>query len=1704
MSARRTPSLLALASALCFLFASTASAQVVISQVYGGGGNSGATWKNDFIELFNPSSSPVSLNGWSVQYASSTGTTWQVTPLTNFLLQPGQYYLIQEAAGSGGTTNLPTPDATGSIAMSATTGKVALLNTTTPIATGLTGCPFTANTVDFFGFGGANCSETSPTAALSNTTAALRNNGGCRDTNANNADFTIGAPNPRNSATAVSRCANATGIGLANPASLGVGVQTLLTVTVTAGTTPPTANLAVTGNLSQIGGAAAQTFFDDGSNGDATAGDKIFSYLATVGGATPSGTKMLSFTVADSGVPPTSAGYIPLVVLAPTNPTGTGAASPGAAPADGTTSVLLTVSVTPGANPTSTSLGVTANLSAIGRASPQTFYDNGTNGDATAGDNVFSFATTVAVGTTSGTKSLPFTITDAQARTGTGNIAMYVGTPVKINTIQGSGMQSLDVGLVRSTVGIVTGHAYNGFFLQSEATDDDFNSDTSEAIFVYTGSAPPLAAAIGNKVSVTGTVQEFRPNSTPNSQTITELGAITGVPGTPAVSMISTGNDLPAPVTLMALDFSPSNTAVDPADVTNPLAPFKAPLERYEFMRVQIDALNVVSGSEGWKDAEYAAGGNYGSFYGVIPGVGRPLREKGIDFFTTLPTTPAPPCCVPRFDGNLERLRIDTYDLPTRYAVANNTVVTGIVGVLDFQYTPTNAYLIVPTEGPSSPATDLGSYVAVPSPNGDEFTVASMNVERFFNDVDDPTPEPNPNPTPEQFQTRLTKLSLQLRYVVRLPDIIGFQEIENIATLRAIRDRVNADAGTQYEAYLFEGNDPGGIDVGFLAKLNRVQVLSVTQENKGETWTSPKDGVTELNDRPPVVLKANILGPGGAFPITVVVVHQRSLGDVAKDNVDGRHARLKRQAQAESLAKLLSNLQTGSPTPRVICVGDFNAYEVNDGYADVMGTTRGDPAAASEVVINVRNDFVTPDFVELLDLAPASERYSYVYDGHSQNLDHIIVNGPARSVATRLEHARVNAGFPEVLRSDATRPEKVADHDPTVAYFKLPGVTIAASAAACAYSTQTASVADPGGPATYHWAIANGFILGPDNDRVVTFTGIGPLPVTLWVSVNRNGFSSEAQTTVPITPGPIQPFITAPASLCAGATSLSASVDAQTGATYAWTVTGGTLVAGGSTNAILFNAGSGPSVTLGVTVTLNGCARTESKTIPVGSIPSAPGIVNPLSGTTNFTSGYLSWTNTGALEYDVYYDTVTPPQKKVATTSSNFISTPAWFPGTTYYWSVTARTGCGSASSSVASFTTGACPFTGAAPALAAPANGSLGLSRVLVLSWSAVPGAGRYDVYLGPSASPSSLYKISSTPLTSQQVSLNPGTLYFWRVVAVPACGSSAAASSVTYSFTTADSPLKLSSLSPSYVNRWTGGNLSLFGSGFGPGTTPFTSYKGQPAGSFSITSSQSSRIDGFLSPNSLAPAGRYDAGILENGVEQARLLQALAVRAFTDVTENDFYFESSARVVDAGIMEPDFDGGTAGPQFSPSATILRRDMADYLARAHQWWRTGSTALPAATCVPSGAGSTDFPDVPCSDPDWLAIHWIKTWGVTLGSPCAQGLCFLPENGVDRAQMVTFFERLRQGALLNTLLSTVGETDPGCAQPYPACSGWTDPVLKTAGWPRREVNVAFADRLTVGCSGTPGNNLTMCATSLVTRGEMAEFLGRTIGLVSTP
>ncbi|HEX5589750.1 MAG TPA: ExeM/NucH family extracellular endonuclease [Candidatus Limnocylindrales bacterium] len=277
------------------------SADIVISQVYGGGGNTGATYTHDFIELFNRGTAPASLNGWSLQYASATGTgnfganSGQLTELPNVSLAPGQYFLVQEASTAAVGSPLPTPDVVDAtpINMSGTGGKVALVNTTTSLGCngGSTACPISAllQIVDLVGYGAANFFE-GPAAAptLSNTTAALRGDGGCTETDVNSADFTAVTPAPRNTSTPLDPCG-------ATPVNLSVN-----DVTLDEGDTGTTA-FDFTVSLSAPAGAGGVTFDIATDDGTATVADNDYGANALTGQTIPAGNTTSTFTVLVNG-----------------------------------------------------------------------------------------------------------------------------------------------------------------------------------------------------------------------------------------------------------------------------------------------------------------------------------------------------------------------------------------------------------------------------------------------------------------------------------------------------------------------------------------------------------------------------------------------------------------------------------------------------------------------------------------------------------------------------------------------------------------------------------------------------------------------------------------------------------------------------------------------------------------------------------------------------------------------------------------------------------------------------------------------------------------------------------------------------------------------------------------------------------------------------------------------------------------------------------------------------------------------------------------------------------------------------------------------------------------------------------------------------------------------------------------------------------
>jgi predicted extracellular nuclease len=551
-------------------------------------------------------------------------------------------------------------------------------------------------------------------------------------------------------------------------------------------------------------------------------------------------------------------------------------------------------------------------------------------------------------------------------------------------------------------------------------------------VFVFTSTAPPPAAAVGNAVQVTATVAEFIPSQDPLQPPLTELTS-------PTVVQISTGNTLPTATPITTTDLPPGGTIEQ--------------LERLEGMRVTVPPLTVVAPTLGNVNEPNATATSSGVFIGVLPPTGRPFREPGIRANDPPPsgsTVTIPP--VPRFDGNPERLRVDSDGLVggPLVDVSVGAVVSGLVGPLDYSF---RTYTVLP-ETPPSVVAGNGT-TTVSAPTNEEFTVGSYNLERFFDDQNDPNTS-EPVLTTVAYQNRLNKASIAIRTHLRNPDVLGVVEVENLSTLQALAAKISADAvaasepDPQYQAFLEEGNDVGGIDVGFLVKgapvdgTPRVSVNAVVQENAGELFVNPDSSTSLLNDRPSLRLDAVVNHPNGAsFPVMVIVNHLRSLSGIDSEApgtngwpTEGARVRAKRQKQAESLANLVQARQVASPAERIVLVGDFNAFEFNDGYVDSMGTIAGTPTPADQVVL-ASIDLVNPDLVNLLP--PAAERYSFSFDGNAQTLDHVLVNSAlvAATLAQRTEHARLGADFPETARNDSTVATRLSDHDPIVAYFTV-------------------------------------------------------------------------------------------------------------------------------------------------------------------------------------------------------------------------------------------------------------------------------------------------------------------------------------------------------------------------------------------------------------------------------------------------------------------------------------------------------------------------------------------------------------------------------------------------------------------------------------------------------------------------------------------
>jgi uncharacterized protein len=736
----------------------------------------------------------------------------------------------------------------------------------------------------------------------------------------------------------------------------------------------------------------------------------------------------------------------------------------------GTTTFTFTVSLDTPAGPGGVTFDI-ATAPNTATAGSDYVHQSLTGQSIAAGNNTYQFNVTVNgetvvepnetffVNVTSVTGA---TVGDGQ---GVGTINNDDITITPIHDIQGPGASSPIVLSSVTTRGIVTAVTANGFYIQEDDATVDADPATSEGIFVFTSSAPPVAAAVSARVQVTGTVTEFVPASDPLDPPSTRL---TG----PSVTQLQgPGQPLPTAVTL-------TTTFPDPAGPQDQL-------ERVEGMRVSIVSLTVVGPSSGVVNESAATATSDGRFHGVLTGNARPFREPGIPAPDGPPSGSIPP--IPRWDKNPERIRIESNALgQPAINVRSGDVVGPLAGVIDYS---TRAYALL-VDGTSTPIVTPGSALTttVSTPLGNEVTVASVNLRLFFDTVDDAHADAVLTPT--AFTRRLAKASIAIRTHLGNPDIIGVQEVENIAALNALAARILSDGGPDYDAFLEEGNDSNSLDVGFLVKTNlvtggvaRVSGVTVTQVGAADTWIDPVDNNPHiLHDRPPLVLEATVNRTSTVgFPIVVIVTDMAGLDNINVENPSGLttigdRIRKRRQAQAQSLANLVQARQTTDPAEQLVVIGGFNAIDGNDGHVDVMNVVAGTPPPDNQTVVPGDGvDLVSPDLLNLASTPAAAQRYSEVFEGNARNVDHALVSAGlvAATIARRIEHPRIAADYPDTHVGDGTTALRFSDRDPVVAFFSTSALSLA--------DLQITNVAAP-----------NPAVAGQNLAYTITVTNAGP------------------------------------------------------------------------------------------------------------------------------------------------------------------------------------------------------------------------------------------------------------------------------------------------------------------------------------------------------------------------------------------------------------------------------------------------------------------------------------------------------------------------------------------------------------------------------------------------------------------------------------
>ena len=1056
------------------------SAQVVISQVYGGGGNSGATFSHDFVELFNAGDTPADLTGLTLRYASNngnfpnTGNNYFELPADS--IAPGGYYLVQMAAGSNTSLPaLPTPDAEGDATMGGTNGKIALAATGDLECGRTTGTPMPcspaqlAMIVDLVGFGSATMYEgTAPTAALSNSTAALRKENGCQDSNDNSADFDVDTPAPRNGETALAACGGGTGPGAAKMVisqvyggggNNGAVYSHDFVELFNAGDAP--ADLA---GLTLRYASASGAFVDVGNNyfelpADTVAPGSYYLVQMAVGTnqalpalPTPdaTGAATMAATNGKIALVTGSESFACGSTAAPCSPeqlarivdlVGFGNAnlyegSGATAVLSNSTGALRKEDGCQDSDDNSADFDVDTPV-ARNSASPLNLCEGG------GSDLVLSIASASVAEGDKGTTALNFTVTlsapapaggiDFTASTGNGSaeapddftalvdapFTVLEGETTSSVTVLVNGDETVEpdetftVTLATTASGVVLGTA--------TATGTILNDDADiVAIHAIQGNglrspfAPASGNGVGDLVSTSGNI-------------------VTAISGNGFFMQTPDGaDDNDAATSEGIFVFTGSAPSVQIGDVVDVAGNVQ---EYFDWTQLTNSTVTVTASGASLPTATVLDETRPSA---DLLALSCPDTGSNFECFENMRVHVPAGAVV---QGN-QRFGSDLFG--EAFVTASGERARREKGLLPNAMPPVSG-LPVWDGNPEVFELDADGAGAVPAGTalfgGDLFEATGVIAFQFGNYALRPTeltmvPAEMPRAVPASAgdaelrigsqnllnlcaptcdPLKLARVSEQIGTLLQLPDVVALQELGSAGAAAALAGQINADHGSNYVAYSGTSPYADGIRIGFLVNPDRVEVIEV-RELDADLQTNACSGTPpcQLHDRPPLLLEGRFIG-GDDELFGVMNNHTRSLIGIDSPS-DGPRVRTKRFEQATSIANLVQRWQegveldgegsTGTQDIPLLLVGDYNAFEVTDAYVDVIGLIKG-------TYDNDENEYqipganvVDPPLLNLVDELPADERYSYTF---REDLGNQIGESPRQVGSVQvLDHGLIN------------------------------------------------------------------------------------------------------------------------------------------------------------------------------------------------------------------------------------------------------------------------------------------------------------------------------------------------------------------------------------------------------------------------------------------------------------------------------------------------------------------------------------------------------------------------------------------------------------------------------------------------------------------------------------------------------------------------